>query len=65
MLYLTDKISKEHQTDYLMFMLHSSEFMPGGSPSFIDNESIENLYRNLEVLFKHISKNFEGEYYIM
>ena len=67
LLYLTDKISKEQHTDYLMFMLHSSEFMPGGSPAFTDNESIENLYKNLDILFEHISKNFEGytfkEYY--
>lgn len=67
MLYITDKISKEHKTDYLMFMLHSSEFMPGGSPTFTDEESIEQLYENLDILFKHISKHFFGcsfkEYY--
>lgn len=67
LLYLTDKISKESKTDYLMFMLHSSEFMPGGSPSFTDEESIELLYNNLDVLFKHISNNYLGctfkEYY--
>lgn len=60
MLYLVDKISKERKTDYLMFMLHSSEFMPGGSPNFKNNEEIEQLYNNLEVLFKHISKNYIG-----
>ena len=67
LLYLTDKISREPKTDYLMFMLHSSEFMPGGSPTFTTDESIEHLYENLEMLFKHISKNFSGcnfkEYY--
>ncbi len=67
MMYLTDKIKKESKTDYLMFMLHSSEFMPGGSPSFPDNESIEQLYQNLDTLFNHISKSFSGctfkEYY--
>ena len=67
LLYLTDKITKEKETDYLMFMLHSSEFMPGGSPTFTDKESIEQLYKNLDILFKHISKNFKGytfkEYY--
>ena len=67
LLYLTDKISKEYKTDYLMFMLHSSEFMPGGSPNFINEESIEHLYCNLDMLFKHISKKFSGctfkEYY--
>ena len=65
--YLTDVISKEKETDYLMFMLHSSEFMPAGSPSFPDEESIEFLYDNLEALFKYVSKNYTGctfkEYY--
>lgn len=67
LLYLTDLILREPKTDYLMFMLHSSEFMPGGNPSFADEKSIERLYDNLEVLFKHISKNYLGctfkEYY--
>ena len=60
MVYLVDKISNEKKTDYLMFMLHSSEFMPGGSPSFKTNEDIEQLHYNLETLFKHISKKFKG-----
>lgn len=46
--------------DYLMFMLHSSEMMPGGSPTFKTQESIEILYRDLERLFQHVSKNYEG-----
>lgn len=41
----------EKDSDYAMFMLHSSEMMPGGSPSFPDEESIETLYRCLEKLF--------------
>lgn len=60
LLYLTDLIYNESKTDYLMFMLHSSEFMPGGSPSFPNNESIENLFSNLEILFEYISKKFIG-----
>ena len=43
-----------------MFMLHSSEMMPGGSPTFKTQESIEILYRDLERLFQHVSKNYEG-----
>ena len=35
----------------LMFMLHSSEMMPGGSPSFPDEKSIEELYECIEKLF--------------
>jgi hypothetical protein len=32
-------------------MLHSSEFMPGGSPTFRDERSIEKLYSDMEQLF--------------
>lgn len=39
--------------DYAMFMLHSSEMMPGGSPSFPDNKSIEELYNCIEEIFKY------------
>lgn len=33
------------------FMLHSSELMPGGSPTFADGPSIEALYQDLEAVF--------------
>lgn len=52
--------AKKSNADYLMFMLHSSEMMPGGSPTFDTPEKIEKLYENLEVLFNEISKDFEG-----
>jgi len=51
---------KNSEHDYLMFMLHSSELMPGGSPTFSDNDSIENLYNHLNMLFKAISTSFAG-----
>jgi hypothetical protein len=41
----------KEQKGHLEFMLHSSELMPGGSPSFPRNVDIENLYGDLEVLF--------------
>jgi hypothetical protein len=59
MLKLVDFIHKSN-ADYLMFMLHSSELMPGGSPIFKTHESIEDLYKDLEILFKKISENFKG-----
>jgi hypothetical protein len=37
--------------DYVEFMLHSSEFMPGGSPTFRTQADIERLYEHLERLF--------------
>jgi hypothetical protein len=56
------------ENDYLMFMLHSSELMPGGSITFKSSESIEKLYINLKKLFKNISCVYEGitlrDYYL-
>ena len=37
------------------FMLHSSEFMPGGSPTFRTGEQVEVLYAHLEKLFAHLA----------
>ena len=59
---------QESESPYLMFMLHSSELMPGGSPTFKTSESIEKLYKNLEILFNIIASNFRGitlkDYYL-
>lgn len=53
--------------DYVEFMLHSSEFMPGGSPTFKDKASIEKLYDDLQQLFSWSSQRTQGmtlsEYY--
>ncbi|MCD1126404.1 polysaccharide deacetylase family protein [Jinshanibacter sp. LJY008] len=46
--------------NYVEFMLHSSEFMPGGSPTFKDEASIEQLYRDLEELFEWLSERTQG-----
>ena len=45
---------------YAEFMLHSSELMPGGSPYFRDERSIETLYEHLEVLFAAVAQSFVG-----
>lgn len=42
------------------FMIHSSELMPGGSPTFPDKDSIERLYDNLEALFAAAHGRFQG-----
>ncbi|RDU24789.1 polysaccharide deacetylase family protein [Anaerosacchariphilus polymeriproducens] len=47
-------------TDYIEFMIHSSELMPAGSPTFDTEEKIEKLYEDLEILFSKICLNFEG-----
>ena len=46
--------------DYVEFMLHSSEFMPGGSPLFKSESAIEQLYHCLESLFAEASVHFVG-----
>jgi hypothetical protein len=38
--------------DFAMFMLHSSELMPGGSPTFRTATEVEDLYVELERLFE-------------
>ncbi len=40
------------ESPYVEFMLHSSELMPGGSPTFPDERSIEGLYEDLEAIFE-------------
>lgn len=66
MLFLAKKIAVG-DAPYLMFMIHSSELMPGGSPTFKTEESIEKLYLDLRILFAKIANDFEGstfkEYY--
>lgn len=59
LLYIVDQ-ARKHHVDYLMFILHSSEMMPGGNPVFNTPERIEMLYENLEILFREISRDFEG-----
>jgi hypothetical protein len=43
--------ARAEQRSYVEFMLHSSEFMPGGSPTFRTERDIENLYDDLHELF--------------
>lgn len=59
MLYLVDSLSKSN-IDYLMFMMHSSEMMPGGSPTFDTEEKIEKMYSDIETVFSKVSKKYEG-----
>ena len=41
---------------YVEFMLHSSEFMPGGSPRFQTEAQIESLFDDIERLFAAASE---------
>ncbi len=59
MLELAEQL-KNKDTDYVMFMLHSSELMPGGSPTFKTVEDIEHLYKDLKTLFNYMATFCEG-----
>lgn len=59
MLYLTEQYMRS-DCDYLMFMLHSSELMPGGSPTFKTEGGIEIQYQHLDIIFKEISRDYIG-----
>ena len=52
--------AKAQAWPHLEMVLHSSELMPGGSPTFPNVRSIEALYRDLEVLFRSVSAHFRG-----
>jgi hypothetical protein len=52
--------AKKTAQSYAQFMLHSSELMPKGSPTFPTEASIEALYEDLEVLFEAISPQCVG-----
>ena len=54
------KRAEEDGRPYVEFMLHSSELMPGGSPTFPDEHSIETLYNHLEQLFAVAARAFKG-----
>ena len=53
-------IRQNRDKDYVMFMLHSSELMPGGSPNFKTEKDIEKLYSDLDSLFSYASKTRKG-----
>jgi len=54
------QMNTKSELDYLMFMIHSSELMPGGSPNFKTEESIEKLYTDLEILFETLAVSYKG-----
>lgn len=57
---ITEKIEQDG-SDYLEFMLHSSELMPGGSPYFTNEKEVEQLYELLTVYFDHLkNSNYIG-----
>jgi len=66
MKHLVDNL--ERKVDFLDFMIHSSELMPGGSPYFKDEKEIEIMYAKIESIFAYVhEKGYQGytlaEYY--
>ena len=60
MKYVLRTIAYAHE-EYAMFMIHSSELMPGGSPTFNSNIKIERMYFDVEQLFKYaVSLGYHG-----
>lgn len=68
MKFVIDTLSNRANVDYVEFMLHSSELMPGGSPYFANDDAIEEMYKNIESIFEYAqTKHYVGltikEYY--
>ena len=59
MLSIVERAQRENWP-YLEWMLHSSEFMPGGNPNFSDERAIDQLYEDLETLFARVAQHFQG-----
>lgn len=60
MKWVLDTVYRDKNTDYVMFMLHSSELMAGGSPSFKTQAAIDKLYEDIEQLFMYASEKYYG-----
>ena len=59
---LVEDVDVEIGNDYLEFMIHSSELMPGGSPYFKDEIDINHMYYSMDQLFAYIRElGYEGE----
>ncbi|MHC4083912.1 MAG: polysaccharide deacetylase family protein [Planctomycetota bacterium] len=39
-------------SDYIMFMIHSSELMPGANPQFRNTRDVDSLFENIERVFQ-------------
>lgn len=58
---LVNLIKNDESSNYIEFMIHSSELMPGGSPYFVTDCQIESLYISLKHLFEYVNKSgFSG-----
>ena len=51
------KVKLSEESDYIMFMVHSSELMPAGSPGFRNEADIEQMYTEVEEVFQYLADN--------
>jgi len=51
---------KSEDSNYLEFMMHSSEFVPGGSPYYSTDGDIQALFYQLDMLFEMIASEYSG-----
>lgn len=54
--WIIEKTLKDPNMDVLMFMIHSSELMPGGSLAFATEKEIDCVYNDIESIFKLIDR---------
>ena len=59
MIRIIDKMLKD-KVNYIEFMIHSSELMPGGSPYCKTDEQVEIFYKRIENVFKYITDKCDG-----
>ena len=60
MKFLTRCVENDGKSDYVEFMIHSSELMPGGSIYFKDVDAVEMLYKKMSDFFSWISQRGYG-----
>lgn len=53
-------VKRSKKQNYLEFMIHSSELMPGGSPYFHDEKDIERHYDLMEQFFEYLASEYSG-----
>jgi len=59
---LTRRVIDEGNGDYLEFMIHSSELMPGGSYYFKDAQAVETLYKVMDTYFAYVAQlGYQGK----
>lgn len=60
-LFVLNEVMRSKDYEYAMFMLHSSELMPGGSPTFKNTEQVKVLNAHIQKIFEKASKlGFDG-----